>query len=323
MKKIILNILFILFVFSVVSSLSIASASDYPNRPVTWIVPFGVGGANGVTARVLAEYMKTEIGQPINIVHKTGASGVVGLRAFENEKPDGYTLFVTSSAALNAAYFLGTERPDMDKFKYVGSYMPQQRVVFTHPYTPYKNWEEFLEYTKEHPGFVSIGAGGGEWSIATIKAIAVKEGLDLRYVTFASGGDAAAAVLGSHVDATDSGVGSATYQAAVAGDLNVLLVLGDEKLEEFPEVPTVKELDYPFTCTREYGIMLRAEVSEEIREFWEEALRETLENPQFLSTMRELGFVPRFLPGEEYEKLARYAANSVGDLFEYIKVLEE
>lgn len=321
MKKIILTILLIVLVFSL--SLSNVLANKYPNKPVTWIVPFGAGGANGTSARMLAEYMKTIIGQPINIVNKSGAGGAVGLRAFEQEKADGYTLFVNSSAALNAAYFLGTETPDMDNFKYVGSYMPQQRVLFTHPYTPYKNWEEFLEYAKEHPGFISVGAGGGQWSIATIKSIAVKEDLDLRYVTFESGGDAAAAVLGRHVDATDSGVGSATYQAAVAGDLNVLLVLGDEKLAEFPEVPTVEELDYPFTCTREYGIMMHAEVPEEIREFWEKALEEALQNPELLEIMREAGFTPRFLPGEEYEKLARYAAKSVVDLKEYISVLEE
>ena len=321
MKKFVLIIMVVcLTIF--MSSIGFALDGDYPNHPVTWIVPFGVAGANGTSARMLAEYMENVIGQPINIVHKSGASGTIGMRAFLMEKQDGYTIACLSSAAVNAPVFQATEQFDMDKFKYIGSYMSQQRVIFTHLNTPYKTWQEFLNYIKAHPGEVTVGAGGGQWSIETIKSIAVKVGLDLDYVTFKSGGDAAAAVLGGHIDVTDSGVGSATYIAAVAGELRLLLVLGNDHLDDFPEIPIVKDLGYPFVCTREYGFLLHAGISEEIRQFWENALRKTLEMPELINKMRGVGFKPRFLPGEEYEKLARYAATSVIELKEYNKALE-
>ena len=104
--------------------------------------------------------------------------------------------------------------------------------------------------------------------------------------------------------------------------MKTLIVLGSESIPGFPEVPNVIEKGYRFTCTREYGIVLHAAVPENVRQVWEDALKKTMEDPDIIKKMEEIGFTPRFLPGKEWEKIAKECVTSVVELFEYNKALK-
>jgi len=321
MKKVIAVSMITSIILSI-GILSIGAQEKYPTRPITIIVPYGAGGMTDATARLLAEKMKVELGQPIIIENRGGAGGTIGLRAFLKKKPDGYTLCCLVTPPFNSPIFQGAEPFDMEKFKYVGGYIIQERLVFCPIDKPYKTFEEFIAYVKEHPGEVSVGASSPK-SIEVIKSIAVKEGLKMKYVLFKSGGATSAAVLGGHIDIAETGVGTSAYQSAKAGKLRILINIGSRTVPDFPEVPNVLEKGYRFSCSRPFGIILRAEVPEYIRQIWEDTLKKVLQDPDLINKVKSLGLTLKFISGKKWEKLAKESVTSTYELLEYNKALEE
>jgi len=321
MKKIIIVLMIVSLILSI-GSLAIMAEEEYPTKPITCIVPYGAGGMTDTTARFIADKIKIELGQPVIVVNKKGAAGIVGTTHFLKEKPDGYTVLVTTSDTLILPLFQGQEPIDPGKFKYVGSYMSQERVLFAQMDAPYKTWEEFVAYVKEHPGEITVGSGCDLWAIDIMKSIAVKEGLKMKYVVFDSGADASAAILGRHVEVCETGVGTPAYQAAVAGKLRILINLSSGTVPGFPDVQNVIDKGYPFSEQLAYGIVLHAEAPEYIREKWESAFKTVMQDPDLINKMKGLGLTPKFIDGQTWEKICKDSL-LVGDLLEYIKILEE
>lgn len=318
MKKFITISLVSLF-FLTMMSFALASDSDYPSKPITFNVTSGIGGMTDASSRILADKLKKVVGQPIAVVNKPGGGGLVGLNTFVSGKLDPYQIVITVTAHLNAAPFLGAEKFDVNKLKFVGSYMPQERILFAQADAPYKNWEEFVAYAKEHPGELSVGSGNCQWTLEVLKAIAKIEDLDMNFVRFKSGSEGSNAIIGGHVDVCETGVGTPAYQAARAGDLNIILNCGSGSVPNFPEVPNVIQKGYPFASRIEYGIALQAGVSDEIRQFWEDVLRTAMEDYDVLKKFLELGLVPRFLPGNLWREVAVKDIEMTFDLVEYNK----
>ncbi len=293
---------------------------DYPTKPITIIVPWGAGGMSNVSTRMLGEKMKAILGQPIVYINKPGASGVIGLNAVKKAKPDGYTI---ASGALTlgftSPFFFDTDRFEVDDFVYIGSYMPQERVLFTTNDKPYKTWEEFIAYSKAHPGKVSVGSGGAQWALEVMKSIARKENIKWKYVMFKSGGAASSAILGGHVDACETGTGTPAYQSARQGKLRVLVDLGTEKVPFFPGVRNMKDLGYPFSTMLEYGMAMPAGVPEEIRQKLENALKTVMQDKELMNKMGETGFTPRFVSGSGYREIVIGAINDTPALQDYVK----
>mgnify|MGYP006293140167 CR=1 FL=1 len=296
------------------------AADNYPTKPITIIVPWGAGGMSNVSTRMLGEQMKKELGKPIVYINKPGASGIIGLKTVRDAKPDGYTLASGGlTLGFTAPFFLDAEPFAVDDFSYIGSYMPQERVLFTTPDKPYKTWEEFLAYSKEHPGEVSVGSGGAQWALEVMKSIAKKEGIDWKYVMFKSGGAASSAILGGHVDVCETGTGTPAYQSARSGKLRVLVDLGAESVPFFPDVKNVKELGYPYSTLVEYGMVLPKGVPEAIRAKLENALRSVMQDEELMKKMGETGFTPRFVNGADFKKIVADALDKTPALQEFVK----
>ncbi|MCF8114560.1 MAG: tripartite tricarboxylate transporter substrate binding protein [Desulfotignum sp.] len=296
------------------------SAGDYPSKPITIIVPWGAGGMSNVSTRMLGDKMKDILGQPIIYINKPGASGLIGLQSLKKAKPDGYTI---ASGALTLAftspYFLDSSPFAVDDFDYIGSYMPQERILFTTPDKPYKTWEEFIEYSKKNPGKISVGSGGAQWALEVMKSIAKKEGIEWNYVMFKSGGEGSSSILGGHVDVCETGTGTPAYQSARHGKLLVLADLGSEKVPFFPDVRNMNDLEYPFATILEYGMIVPKGVPEEIRAKLENTLKTVMKDKALMEKMGETGFTPRFVNGDGYRKIVKKAVESIPQLIEYTK----
>lgn len=302
---------------------SLSAAEKYPSKPITFVVPWGPGGMTDVTARLLAEKFKVELGQPILVMNKPGASGILGLKYALSREADGYTVVVTPMTdALTNAYFQGIEPFNIKDLSFVASYMPQERVLFTTLDKPYKTFQEFIEYAKKHPGQISVG-GGGAWAEEVLKSIAVKEGLKMKYVVFKSGAEISTAILGKHVDVCETGTGTPAFQAAREGKLILLVNLGSETVPFFPEAKNLKQLGYPFATLMEYGLAVPAGTPENIRKKLEDTLRKVVNDPEVKEKMANMGLSPRFLDGKGFEKIATEAVKSVPELIKYNKALQE
>ena len=200
--------------------------------------------------------------------------------------------------------------------------MPQERVLFTTNDKPYKTWEEFIAYSKAHPGEVSVGSGGAQWALEVMKSIAKTENIQWKYVMFKSGGAASSAILGGHVDVCETGTGTPAYQSARQGGLRVLIDLGSETVPFFPDVKNMKDMGYPFSTMLEYGMAMPKGVPEEIRAKLENALKTVMQDKELMKKMGETGFTPRFLPGKEYRKIVIGAIGDTPALQEFVKDIE-
>lgn len=294
--------------------------ADYPEKAITCVVPFAPGGAADISVRMLADELGKELGQPLAIVNKGGGSGIPGLNFGLKAANDGYT--VSGGAignALVATSFLNAPEYDLDDMVFVGAYMPQDRILLSRPDKPWKTWQEFIDYAKKHPDSVSVGSGASQEGLEVVRSAGIKDGARMKYVMYKSGGPATADLLGGHIDAAELGVGTAGYQAARKGDLIVLANLGTAEVPDFPDVPKLRDLGYPFSTSLMYGFVFPKGTPENVRAKWEQALRKVLTKPEVLDKMEAAGFVPRFLTGREYEEFSRDSVQSVKKMLEYNK----
>ncbi len=322
MKRTIFVILALASVLSLFAGM-LRAAEPYPNRPVTFLVPWGAGGMTDVTARLMAEKFKTELGQPVLVVNKPGANGAIGLKYALAQKADGYTIVLgPMTDALANSYFQDTESINIKDLIFAGGYLPQERVLYTTPDRPFKNFAEFIDYAKKHPGEISAGSGGSQWALEIVKSIAVKEGLKLKYVMFKSGGEASTAILGKHVDICETGTGTPAFQAAREGKLILLINLGSGTVPFFPDAKNVKQLGYPYASVVYYGFSLRSGTPEPIRKKLEDGLRKVLQDPEVKEKTLQMGLTTRFVDGKAYEKIVAEAVNSVPEMLKYNKAAQ-
>lgn len=299
------------------------AADVYPQKPVTFLVPWGTGGMTDVTARLLAEKFKAEWGQAVLVVNKPGANGAIGLKYALSQKADGYTIVLgPMTDALSNSYFQDSESINIKDLSFAGGYLPQERVLYTSPDKPYKNFAEFVDYAKKHPGEISAGSGGSQWALEIVKSVAVKDGLKLKYVMFKSGGEASTAILGKHVDICETGTGTPAFQAAREGKLILLVNLGDGTVPYFPNAKSVKQLGYPYASVVYYGFSLRAGTPEDIRKKIEDTLRKVLKDPEVKEKTLQMGLTPQFADGKAYAKIVTEAVASVPELLKYNKAAQ-
>jgi tripartite-type tricarboxylate transporter receptor subunit TctC len=302
---------------------ALSAAEPFPNKPVTFLVPWGTGGMTDVTARLLAEKFKAEWGQAVLVLNKPGANGAIGLKYALSQKADGYTIVLgPMTDALANSYFQEAEAINMKDLSFAGGYLPQERVLFTTTDKPYKTFADFRAYAKQNPGQISAGSGGSQWALEIIKSIAVKEGLKMKYVMFKSGGEASTAILGKHVDICETGTGTPAFQAARDGKLNLFLNLGAGTVPYFPDVKNVKELGYPYASVVYYGFTLRAGTPEPVRKKIEDTLKKVLGDPEVKEKTLQMGLTPKFADGKAYEKIVSDAVNSVPEMLKYNKALQ-
>lgn len=295
-----------------------ASAAGYPVKPITCIVPYAPGGAADISVRMMVDKTQAVLGKPVVVVNKGGGSGVPGLMSALRAAPDGYTVAGGAPGnAFIAAYFLDAQPFDLDKIVFVAGYMPQERILLARPDKPYKTWEEFAAYAKAHPGEISVGSGASQEALEVVRSAALRDGLQLKYVMYKSGGEASADLLGGHIDVCEMGVGTPGYQAARKGVLNILVNLGSDKIPFFEQIPSLKDKGYPYGTALQYGFVMPDGTPEAVRAVWENAVRKVLEDPDLRQRMTAAGFRPQFMTGAAYGELSRKAVSDVQSMLEY------
>jgi len=218
------------------------TASAWPARPVTFIVPYPPGGGTDIIARIVQEPLSKQLGQPIVIENRGGAGGSVGTAAAARATPDGYTLlFTLSSHTINPVIYpqlpFDTER-DFRPISIVCS-LPQLFAV--NNATPYKTFDDVVQYMKKNPGkldYASVGIGSpshiaGELLKLRLNAYMV-------HIPYRGGGPAVAAALAGDVPLIVVSIPAAMSQVR-SGRLRPLAVTTQKRTSILPDVPTVAE----------------------------------------------------------------------------------
>jgi tripartite-type tricarboxylate transporter receptor subunit TctC len=224
-----------------------AFSQTWPARPIKIIVPFAAGGPTDVYARVIGQRLGEELGQPIVIEDKPGATGLIGTAAVRDATPDGYTLLFTS----NSAHVIGPLLHKPAPFDPVTDFAPVMMVLrypmylLTAAKLPVNNVKEFVALAKSKPGqmsYSSVGIGSGGHLACELFNIAT--GIDTVHVAFKGAAPAQQALAAGQVDYMCDSVGF-SQPLVDAGKLRGLAIIGPNRLAAVPDVPTVAEQGIP------------------------------------------------------------------------------
>lgn len=278
-------------------------AADFPNRPVTVVVPFGTGGGSDMIARALSKPLEKELGKPIVVLNKPGGSGTVGTSYVAHAKPDGYTIgLINNTGLIHQIHYGGVDyKPeDLDPLC-LFLRLPVMLVVNSN--SPIKNVEDFVKAAKEKKGALTVGTAGiGGGSHMAIAPFFGKADIEVQPMPFKNGAAGViTALVGGHVDAAIAHP-SEVYGQYKAGNLRILGVLDDKRLESYPDVPTFKEQGYDVTGQTWRAFLAPHDTPEPVKEVLIKALKNATEDPEYRATLAKLGEMPVFLGPEEFKK---------------------
>lgn len=279
------------------------AADDWPTRPITLIVPWGAGGGTDTVARTLAAAMENELGQPVNVVNRTGGSGIVGHTAMATAEPDGYTVG-TINVDLSQLVCKGLTDLTADKFTHIALINTEPAAVSVGPDSPFQNLEEALDAIREKPAGTYTASGSGTGSIYHLAwaGLLVEAGIDPNKVTWVpskGGGPSLRDVAAGAVDFVTPPLSTA-MPLVKAGKVRPLATMGATGFEKLPEVPTVKEaigVDWTSQTWRMIGAPKG--LPDDVHAKLQSAVRAAFDSETFTNFMNERGFAKTWMGPEE------------------------
>ncbi len=279
------------------------AADDYPNKPITLIVPFPAGGGVDVIGRIVAEKLATDLGQPVVIDNRGGAAGVIGTRVAARAAPDGYTLVMATSGsiAINPNLYANPGYQTLKDLSPIGLISSTPIVLMAHPSAPEQSLAEVIATAKREPGKLNIGTPppgtsaylGGE----LFKSLA---GVDVTIVTYRGTGPLTTDLLGGHVK-LGLNVLAPAMSMLKAGSLKGLAVLASRRSSHLPDTPTSAEAGLPgFESGLNYGLLAPAGTPEAIIKRLNLALRAGVDTPEVRARIAADGGDPLPSTPEEY-----------------------
>jgi len=227
---------------------SAALAQEYPERPITLVIPYGPGGAADLSARLIAGNAPSTLGQSILPVNKAGAAGVTGSNFVINAKKDGYTLLSARVGSQMGVPAMNKTIPyKWDDFTVIGMTELNPFILTVSPDSPYKTFADFEKAVKDGAELTYSSAGVGTLLHIATAVMADAMGADpdkLTHVPYKGGGKARTAVVSGAVDFSWGNL-SASAGALEAGQLRALAVTTKERFSTIPDVPTASEVGYP------------------------------------------------------------------------------
>jgi tripartite-type tricarboxylate transporter receptor subunit TctC len=264
-----------------------ALAQDYPNRPIRMVIPFGPGtGIDGI-GRVFAQKLAAELGQPVVVENRAGASGIIGADYVAKAAPDGYTLFFSAGSifALNPILFAKLPYDPVRSFTPISLVYSQPLVVATSLKVPAKTLPELVTLARAQPGKLSAGNVGGFQLLATQYFSNVTNTKFLN-VPFKSG--TTVALLAGEIDMMVDVISLLAPQGK-AGKINVLAVASEKRMPIAPNVPTLAELGYPIEISTWTSLTGPANLPRSMVERLNAATRKIVAEPDFVERANAQG----------------------------------
>jgi tripartite-type tricarboxylate transporter receptor subunit TctC len=286
----------------IVASLGIASAQDYPSRPITLIVPFTPGGSTSVIARAISDKLSEALKQPIVIDNRGGAGSTIGARAVAKSPPDGYTILLGTNATLTIALSLtrnaGYERKDLASIGFVGA-VPN--VVVVNSSSPVRSIAELVKHAKSTGQPIQYGSPGiGTVNHLSGELLGHTARIKMVHVPYRGAMPALSDLLGGHISLLFSAIPN-VHGHIGAGTVRALAVTGAKRSSLVPDVPTVAESGFPgFEAVLGYGLLAPAGTPRAIIDRLNRELRAVLANEAVLKLLVNEGVETLATTPEEF-----------------------
>jgi len=268
----------------------VASALDYPSRPIRLIVGFPAGGPTDITARVMAQWLSERLGQQIVIENRAGAGSNLAVEAAINAPPDGYTLLLVGATnAINATLY------EKLNFNFIRDVAPVAGIIRVplimeiHPSVPAKTVAEFIDYAKANPGKVNMGSGGiGTTLHVSGELFKMMTGVDMLHVPYRGAGPMLTDLLGGQVqvgfDPMPSSIGYVK-----AGQLRPLAVTTATRSEALPDLPSVGDFVPGYEASTWYGVGVPKNTRADVIDKLNKEINAALADPNMKARLADLG----------------------------------
>lgn len=278
-------------------------AAEFPDRPLTLIVPWGAGGGTDATGRMIAGLLKDELGVPVNVVNRTGGSGVVGHSAIATAPADGYTIGVVT-VEIGMMHWAGLTDLTGKDYTPIALYNYDAAGIQVRADSEWNTAADFIEAVKANPGkYKGSGTGqGGIWHLA-LAGMLNDAGAGAGAAPWVPSKGAAAGLQELVAGGVDVVTSSVVESSALieAGRVKSLAVMGEERLGAFGDVPTLKEAtgsDWKMAAWR--GIAGPKGMPDEAVAKISAALETVWKSAEFQEFMNERGFGLVWKPGAEF-----------------------
>lgn len=236
--------LFILTLCAGFISAHAQQSNNYPVKPIRLVVPFPAGGPTDQFARQYAQALSTQLGKPVVVDNKSGASGAIGSLEVKNSTPDGYTLLF-GTASTHVLYNLINAKPQYDSIRDFTqiAVVGDAPIVFAVSPATKGGFKELVEYARINPGKLQYGSAG-EGTYLHIVGERLKYelgGLDIQHIPFRGSAQSIPALIGNQVNMTVDTLGSLINQHR-AGKLKIVAIAASKRSPLIPDVPTVNEV---------------------------------------------------------------------------------
>ncbi|MCX5591615.1 Bug family tripartite tricarboxylate transporter substrate binding protein [Alcaligenes endophyticus] len=284
------------------SIISPASAKDdYPQRPVTLVIPFAPGGSTDILGRLLAEEMSKRLGQPVIVENKAGAAGNIGGSYVARAKPDGYTLMVAAAGptVINPSLYQNMQFSPVTDLAPITALTREHNVMAVNAATPINTLEEFIAYAKEKP--VTFGSPGtGTPSHLSGELFNHMQGLDMTHVAYKGSGPAVVDLLAGHITVMIDNM-PPLMAYIQSGALRPIAVPSPERSAALPDTPTFKEAGVDdFSVMAWKGLMAPAGTPDSIIQKLYSVSTDILATPAMQARLTELGAEPHGNTPEEF-----------------------
>jgi tripartite-type tricarboxylate transporter receptor subunit TctC len=290
------------------------AAEGYPNRPLEVIVGFAPGGGTDMIARTVADAALKYVGQPLAVVNKPGASGIIGAQYVASAKPDGYTLLVAGgSETVSTPHFRSIPFSPVEDFEPVIRFMIERLNFYVRTDSPWKTFQDLVADAKKAPdkyAYATAGVGGLHYS--TMVVAAKRAGFSMTHVPYKGGAETLAALAGGHADVAMASPNEA-YALVQGGRVRPLATASIQRSPTEPDTPTLRELGYDVYLENQKGFVLPKGTPKPIVQKLHDSLKRVFDDAQFKANAEKLKLELAYLGPEEFRKAMKAMYTQIGE----------
>lgn len=280
-------------------------AKSFPSKPVRIVVGFSAGGGNDILARIVAQKLSENIGQPVVIENKPGASAIIATEYVKNAAPDGYTVLMGAIGAMSINPAVYTKLPyvtlhDFTPLTMLGSF---PLIMTVSAASPFKTVQDVIVFAKANPDKSNYASSSPAFQLTT-ELFKMRTGAPMQMIAYRGSGESVMAVISGTVTLTIADAIPVAGQIK-GGQVRGLAVTSAKRMNEFPDIPTMKEAGVDMEVGLWTGFFVPAGTPPAIAKKLEAEFVRAIKSPDVSARFRELGVEPAGNTSEEFARIVK------------------